>query len=400
MFLTWNGYEIDGSDTTYNLIMPDRQKMKELVAFYLSLPIWDKRERIAFDPTGDGEWAPHRDTLGGNMDFEPELVLKGMDDPAWKGSANLVTFSLHPEELPKALKADIYALSDTRPGAQDRKYSKVDPVTYLRDYQDELGVGFQIFSQKRVEKWKALPPDGLIFNDKAFIENTKSGFAGRYGITCGPTFIYEYAAYIMKQLAERFPELGIDGGRDCAGGFMDGCTYCVNLYDYERFTFHTQEIASLLKRLKEAGVLRYIAFTGNKRAYSGEALSFTNTSACIPGDYKRRIKEMDETSRRDFLEKMWSKAHRDIETAMTPEDYESVVKKALVDPVLTDTQMLFRNAVTVGVVCNHPKPSWENAAYFTVRRSSDGMAAELRVPQALRSAVEEGLKVCGLYNAL
>ncbi len=401
MFLTWNGYEIDGSDTTYNLIMPDRQKIKELVAFYLSLPIWDKRGRIAFDPTGDGEWAPHRDTQGGNMAFEPELILKAMDDPAWKGSANFVTFCLHPEELPKGLKADVCALSDTRPGTQGKKYAKVDPVTYLYDYQSELGVGFQIFSPKGTGKWKASPPGGLIFNEKALIENEKNSCAGRYGITCGPTFIYEYAAYIMKQLAERFPELGIDGGLDCEGGFMDGCTYCVNLYDYERFTFHTQEVSSLLRRLKEAGVLHYIAKNGNKLIYHGGTFRFTNASACIPSDYKQRMEKMDETSRSGFLQKLWDKARRDSKTVMTPEDYESAVKKVLADPVLTDTQVLFKNTVTVGVACDSRRPpAWEDAAYFTVGRSPDGMTAELRVPQELRGAVEEGLRACGLYNAL
>ena len=104
-----------------------------------------------------------------------------------------------------------------------------------------------------MKKWKAAPPDRLIFNEKAFEKNVRSKQTAHYGITCGPTFIYEYAAYIMKRLAERFPELGIDGGRDCQGGFTDGCTYSVNLYDYERFTFQTTEIAALLHRLKRNG---------------------------------------------------------------------------------------------------------------------------------------------------
>lgn len=42
---------------------------------------------------------------------------------------------------------------------------------------------------------------------------------------------------------------------------------------------------------------------------------------------------------------------------------------------------------------SHPEPTWENAAYFTVKRSPEGMLAELRVPQELRSVVEKDIDV-------
>lgn len=402
MFVTWNGYEIDGSDTTYNLMMPERQKMKELVAFYLSLPIWDKREGIAFDPTESGDWAPHRCVEGTDMDFEPELILQIMEDPTWAGSANFVVCCLPPDELPDELQKEIIALSATRPGAENKTYAMIDPVTYLYDYRDDLGVGFQIFSPKEMKKWKAAPPDGLIFNEKAFEKNVRSKQTAHYGITCGPTFIYEYAAYIMKRLAERFPELGIDGGRDCQGGFTDGCTYCVNLYDYERFTFQTTEVAALLHRLKETGVLRYVLKKGeygNKWVYHDSRFSFSSNTAWVPSDYTQQTDSMDKNRKREFLGKMWHKARKDNEKGITSEAYEASVKAALLDTSLSDADILFRNAVMVAVDCeSHPDPTWENAAYFTVKRSPEGMQVELRVPQELRAVVEKALKACDAWN--
>ena len=396
MFMTWNGYEIDGSDTTYNLMMPERQNRKELVAFYLSLPIWDKREGVAFDPMESGAWAPHRCTKGTNMNFEVDLILQALEDPTWAGSANFVTYCLPPDELPEHLKEEILALSDTRPGAENKTYAMVDPVTYLDDYRDDLGMGFQIYSAEEAKEWKIGKPGGLIFNEKAFEKNSKNDTIRYYEITCGPSFIYEYAAYIMKHLSERFPELGIDGGQDCLGGFMDGCTYCVNLYDYERFTFHTADIAALLQRLKETGVLRYVLKTGeygNKWGYHDSRFSFSNNIAWAPADYTQQTESMDNNQKQEFLKKMWHQARKDNEMGITPEDYEISVKAAIAAPALSDTDVLFRNAVMVAVDCgSHPKPTWENAAYFTVRRSPEGMLAELRVPQELRAIVEKVLK--------
>lgn len=99
---------------------------------------------------------------------------------------------------------------------------------------------------------------------------------------------------------------------------------------------------------------------------------------------------------------MWHKARKDNEKGITSEAYEASVKAALLDTSLSDTDTLFRNAVMVAVDCeSHAEPTWENAAYFTVKRSPEGMlAAELRVPQELRSVVEKALKTCDVSKPM
>lgn len=46
MFEYYKGYEIDGSDTCYNIITPEVEKIKELVNYYLNLKIIDKNTPI------------------------------------------------------------------------------------------------------------------------------------------------------------------------------------------------------------------------------------------------------------------------------------------------------------------------------------------------------------------
>ena len=230
MYLRWNGYEIDGSDTTYNLILPNRSKLKEVAEYYLSLPIWDRSRKIFLDADESSDWAPHRCIESTNSEFDIPSICAGFDRPDWSGACTFVIYCLHPEKLPEELRSEIYALSSIRPGAEGAQHANVDPVTYLFDYRDSLAVGFIIYSEEESKGWKPHEPDGLVFNRKAIVQNLKAAHAERYAITLGPGFIFEYTAYILQKLSERFSELGIDGGRDCEKGFVYGCTLCVNLY--------------------------------------------------------------------------------------------------------------------------------------------------------------------------
>ncbi len=46
MFEYYKGYEIDGSDTSYSLLTPDFEKMKEMLKFFFSLKVIDKNKDI------------------------------------------------------------------------------------------------------------------------------------------------------------------------------------------------------------------------------------------------------------------------------------------------------------------------------------------------------------------
>ena len=49
MFIYWDNFEIDGSDTNFNLILPERELLSEIIEYYLSLPIWNRKKGIGLD---------------------------------------------------------------------------------------------------------------------------------------------------------------------------------------------------------------------------------------------------------------------------------------------------------------------------------------------------------------
>ncbi len=116
-------------------------------------------------------------------------------------------------------------------------------------YLDE---SYEIQQQKEKIEYQ---PEWLIFNKEALMRNIQRR-CKIIDFECGPCFIFEYAAYIMTRIAERFPEIGIDGGIDCTGGFTEGCTYLCSLYGYERIRFSEENIADIIKVLIDNNLIR------------------------------------------------------------------------------------------------------------------------------------------------
>jgi len=42
MFVYWDGFEIDGSDTDFNIVLPENVQIQEFVDCFLSMPIFSK----------------------------------------------------------------------------------------------------------------------------------------------------------------------------------------------------------------------------------------------------------------------------------------------------------------------------------------------------------------------
>jgi hypothetical protein len=246
MFEYWNGYEIDGSSTAYNLIVPERQLIAEILRYFLSLKIIDRKADIQLYE-GKSEnyvfvWEKFDDLYEKVANTEAQTI-------------DLSVNCIHPDQLFSQVRSEIYALTPTRPGAEGKNYPHQKP-TVSPFYQPALGVDFSISFKDQTHGVEDYQPEGLIFNERALVSKiAKPHFTVE--LICGPGFIYEYAAYIMTKLAARFPEIGIDGGIDCAGGFVDGCTYASNLYDYERITVsaRTEELALSLQRLINSKVI-------------------------------------------------------------------------------------------------------------------------------------------------
>lgn len=269
MFIYWDGFEIDGSDTTFNLILSEREILADVIEYYLSLPLWDKKSGINF--VTDGKFiTSHRygykqDTIG----FEEiDKIITLIKSPEWKGSASINTYCLLPDRLPYDLKNEIYKLSENRPGNKGEFKQVQSPgATLIRNYFSCcVSLEFNEDSIRYPIDDNSI--DGLVLNWEPIIKQISSPHYRQASFNCGPTFIYEYAAYLMTGLGERFPSIGIYGGLDCAGGFMDGCTYSMSLYQYEIFKFPLKDnIEKTIANLTDSKTIKIPFVKLNKYHY-------------------------------------------------------------------------------------------------------------------------------------
>jgi hypothetical protein len=239
---------VDGSSTTYNIVVPQRKLVAEVVRYFLNLKIINRNSEIRVSyREKSGKAVIKRQEKYVEEEFKADDIDKlctVLESPTL-GEVNISTECVHPDKLYHELRKELYGLSKTRPGAEDREYHYSDPTVSILNYGPALWVSMGIYFKEEVEPIKDYEAEGLIFNEEALINNLR-GTHFTINFDCGPGFIYEYAAYIVTKLAERFPEIGIDGGIDCAGGFVDGCTYASNLYSYEKITLTTENIADAI----------------------------------------------------------------------------------------------------------------------------------------------------------
>ncbi|MCL2670672.1 MAG: hypothetical protein FWF10_01375 [Clostridiales bacterium] len=247
MFVYWDGFEIDGSDTDFNIVLPENVQLLEFVDCFLSIPIFsgsmepqityfkDKQHTLRIDALRDL-------LLAGNF---PDICID--------------INCLHIEQLSDELRAKIYAISERREPHEDA-FGKVEhPCTgpVIQNYytRGEMTVGLYIRMPDKTESRMEEDIEGYV-NNMELIRSAQQGLYC-FRINVGPSFYYEYAMYIVDYLRDRFPGLGTWGGLDCEGGWTDGCTYANSIYWYEKIQIPlTCSAKDMLKRLAEHQIVR------------------------------------------------------------------------------------------------------------------------------------------------
>lgn len=376
MFKYWQGYEIDGSDTSFNIVVPNREALREVAAFYLSLPLWDRSRGMTWDAATSDVWAPHRDEEL-QSPFDADAVLASIESPDWGGEGYLVTGCLDPELLEGDLKREVYALSSTRPGEEEPDYRGVHPGVGLGRFYDAFNVGLIFGPRSSVQGYYVDDEGtainrGMILNAGALDENARRPDRADLSLTCGPSFIYEYAAYIVTKLVERFPEIGIDGGLDCAGGFTEGCTYSTGLYACERFLFETESVADLTERLIRGAVVRPL-MRASKGQHNFE-YRFDGARLSMVQDYRktRTCASYDAADYEREVRGLWKENANPL-----------AAKHACAAFVSVDLE-------------GSEKPEWGSFAYLTAWPDGAAIRMELQVPRAARAETERRLREAGI----
>jgi len=248
MFLYWEGYEIDGSDTDFEIILPESRQLIEFVECFLSIPLFDHEMEPSIFYTEKSE--------------SKELSVQELNERLASGHFPEIYIEMncaHPEELPLELRREIYNISPLRE-PHEEAFGKVEnpcaaPELQTCHTRGGMTVEMTISSNKNWKKnySKEWEPDGYINNFELFLSDDNS--LPLFSTNIGPGFYYEYARYIMDYLIDHFPGLGTYGGLDCAGGWTEGCTYADSLYEYEKFQFPIPySINNTMKRLSEYGL--------------------------------------------------------------------------------------------------------------------------------------------------
>ena len=276
MFLYWDGYEIDGSDTDFDIILPENVQAHEFAQCFLDIPIFCEKRKPIFGAKATykyqrGYISPDKKIT--EADFKSRLLSGDYS------SMSIVVSCQHPEQLPPELSAQIHNLSKTR-NPQETAYGKpTNPCTGPPGKWPFMSVDLTF--EKITKDWNESYFEGRLYEDSysynlSLIAPVKKGDTiVTLGIPVSSN--YEYAMYIIKHMESHFPSISIWGGEECSCGATFGCS----LYEYEKLHLPIKySINNTLKRLSEYGILR------SYRTYyaKGRKIEFTNSGFYLTSD--------------------------------------------------------------------------------------------------------------------
>jgi len=300
MIRIFNGYEIDGSDTSFYLLTDKKELLPRLIDFFINLPIFDRARSFCLSLNIKDAWTPHRG-IGDRYEekgfaFEDYGQHKKSISEAIqneKGFYFVVPCQI-PMLLSKDIRKELFEFTEIRPSGEKEYIGMSRPEGELeRDIKEGNEVSFWVSFEK--SKSDSDDIDGMILNRKSLEDIiSKPAFSISFG--CGPGFYYEYAAWIMNKIASEFPEIGIYGGLDCGGGFNNGCTYANTIYSYERFELPWKKAEFALSQLTPTYFLpmkRFSLWETKRKDYGDDYLCLVNSIDLIMGRYLNNQRMFD-----------------------------------------------------------------------------------------------------------
>ncbi|MCD7936834.1 MAG: hypothetical protein LUG98_08245 [Tannerellaceae bacterium] len=260
MFYYWDGYEIDGSDTDFDLVLPETRQRIDFVKCFLSLPLFSPDiyiDKSAYKPADKDLMARlfnwFKGSAGSETDMQKITIENALELVEQWPEVTLFVYCKLMEQLPDDIQEKIYSFSSSREPLESRYKLNENPCTPpgrpAMNYRGDMTIQLTIFS----EYWRQTKLQGYIRNPTLFESESMLPYMT---LNCGPSFYYEYAMYIMDYMEEYFPGLAINGGLDCAGGWTEGCTYSASLYSHTKVRIPvTYSVRNILKYLTQFDLL-------------------------------------------------------------------------------------------------------------------------------------------------
>lgn len=242
MFLTWTGYEIDGSDTNFDLLLPENQQTLDLVDYFINLPIFDQ---------GSLRFYNHNRKSLNWGEFKEKLL-------AYSTEPLTIEAKFKPFETLDELTQQTFKQISSKREPLETAYTDISTPASA-PIRNAGMMAFEIMANAKYMAGKYDSYDALGGYEKnipLFLDDFSQATAFELRVPVGS--IYEYFIYIMDCLTERFPSLATSGGLDCGGGWTGGCTYGDSLYYYKKHQIPLQYgIRHFLKNLTSHGTTSY-----------------------------------------------------------------------------------------------------------------------------------------------
>jgi len=257
MFLYWDGYEIDGSDSSFDVVLPESVQNHDFFKCFLDMPIFSNIPLPLFH-------LQKQHISGHNSGKKRKISKDEFMQRLLTGDFANMSFSIncqHPEMLPPQCHAQVYALSQGRDPHEEAYGKAQNPCTrpiIQKDF-DRGSMTIDVYVRKIGPDWhwRKEEYDGPHY--KYNFDAAKAANEGdiTFEMFVGPSAYYEYAMYIVEYMRQHFPSIAIHGGLDCGGGWTDGCTYADSLYAYEKIHLPVRHnIRHTLKWLTKYGIIR------------------------------------------------------------------------------------------------------------------------------------------------
>lgn len=263
MFSYRNGYEIDGSDTSYAITTPDREKCVEILSFLLRLKTVSRKrpiEATVRKKFQDYSIRRHIEEMLEIPHDEMERLSGILCDKSITSCS--VSYGCQPlNALYPEVRREIVDIVAEMEGVCPKTLN--EPV-------------FASAMEEKGEFYLSLTPDGA----KALIETTEKAnsekssfpvaqtpfFAIEIGVFLGAPF--GGAAYTVKKLSERFTELNIDAKNMIRRLYEGDGFYLSDKTIYERIEIETDDPLYTLRRLAS---FDGFAFVSHRRRHDYDA---------------------------------------------------------------------------------------------------------------------------------
>lgn len=245
MFSYWQGYEIDGSDSSYNLITPDRDKTIEILLYYLSLKTIRREQQLKVRYKYK-EKSYSRQYSEAEVFFKnsaPHKLAEFLRSPDIVSAIVYYSY-IEPGRLFPEVKREIIDIMISLLPKGKKKPVLHEPVLWEEfATQDNIEVFLSQEAAAQANKY-SWDITGEEYNKKML-----AGAFATIEFNCRIGADFGFVAYNIKHMAERFPELGIDYKTEIA--FIKDDFYLSGTSIYERINIVSNDYVSTLLRFTE-----------------------------------------------------------------------------------------------------------------------------------------------------